>query len=159
MNADEAVMEFFPSVLGQDESKEAASKYQKKLEENGWGFWVMEKLSDGAFMGLVGLNRVDDLPIDDCVEVGWRLAKEYWGSGYATEAARACLEFAFTTLNLEEVVAITTVNNIRSQAVMERLGMHDAGKNFDHPKVAAATGLREHVVYKICRERFQKTTN
>lgn len=159
LNADEEVMEFLPMVLDYDESKEAASKYQNKIEKNGWGFWVTEKLEDGAFIGLIGLNWVDDLPIGECVEVGWRLVKEYWGSGYASEAARACLEFAFNTLNLEEVVAITTVNNLKSRAVMDRLGMYDTGESFEHPQVDAASGLREHVVYKISRERFQETTN
>ena len=159
LNGDEEVMKFFPSTLTFEESEQAASKYKRKIEENGWGFWVSERLSDRAFMGIVGLNCVDDLPIGDCIEVGWRLATPFWGFGYASEAARACLHFAFGELELDEVVAITTVNNIRSRAVMDRLGMIDARENFDHPKVDAATGLREHVLYKINKERFGQITN
>jgi len=154
LNSDEDVMEYFPSVLDYQQSKDAAHNYKTKIEKNGWGFWVTEKIDDGAFIGLVGLNRVDDLPIGDCVEVGWRLAKEYWGYGFATEAARACLEFAFTNLDLSEIVAITTVNNLKSQAVMHRLGMGDSRENFEHPKVDAASGLREHVLYKISKSQF-----
>lgn len=157
LNSDEDVMEFFPSVLDFEQSKEAAKNYKAKIAKNGWGFWVTEKIDDGAFVGLVGLNRVDDLPIGDCVEVGWRLAKDYWGFGFASEAAKACLEFAFTNLDLHEVVAITTVNNSRSRAVMDRLGMSDAKENFEHPKVDAASGLREHVLYTISREQFLDT--
>ncbi|NKB34539.1 MAG: GNAT family N-acetyltransferase [Pseudomonadales bacterium] len=159
LNADDAVMEFFPNTFNLEESKEFAEKYQRKIEKNGWGFWVTERLEDGAFIGLVGLNRVDDLPIGDCVEVGWRLAKDFWGFGYATEAARACLEFAFDELALDEVVAITTVNNTPSRRVMDRLDMIDSGENFEHPRVDDATGLKEHVLYKISRERFLQTTN
>lgn len=157
LNGDEEVMEFFPSVLDFEQSKEAAENYKSKIEKYGWGFWVTEKIDDGAFIGLVGLNRVDDLPIGDCVEVGWRLAKDYWGFGFASEAAKACLDFAFTDLDLTEVVAITTVNNSKSRAVMDRLGMSDSRENFEHPKVDASTGLREHVLYKISRERFIET--
>jgi RimJ/RimL family protein N-acetyltransferase len=159
LNADEEVMEFFPATLDYKESQKAATKYKSKIEENGWGFWVSERLNDGAFMGIVGLNRVDDLPIGDYVEVGWRLAKPFWGFGYASEAASACLDFAFKELALEEVVAITTVNNVRSRAVMERLGMYDSGENFAHPKVEAASGLKEHVLYKISRDRFEQSAS
>lgn len=154
LNADAAVMEYFPKVYNIEESRDFAAKYKSKIEQNGWGFWVTEKVDDDAFIGLVGLNRVDDLPIGDCVEVGWRLARDYWGFGYATEAASACLHFAFEELALDEVVAITTVNNIRSRAVMDRLGMKDSGENFEHPRVDAASGLREHVLYKIFRQEF-----
>ena len=154
LNADARVMEYFPSTLSHAESAERAAHYQARIEENGWGFWVAERIEDQAFIGLVGLNRVDDLPIGDCVEVGWRLGQAFWGKGYATEAARLCLQFAFDVLVLDEVVAITTVNNHRSQAVMERLGMTDSGQNFEHPRVDAASGLKEHVLYRIQRARF-----
>ncbi|HEX6240227.1 MAG TPA: GNAT family N-acetyltransferase, partial [Polyangiales bacterium] len=90
-----------------------------------------------------------------CVEVGWRLAAEHWGRGYATEAARAALETAFVHLGLDEVVSFTAVENLRSRRVMERLGMsHDAAGDFEHPGVAKGHRLRPHVLYRMSRARW-----
>ncbi len=154
MNADEEVMKFFPSTYDREETRQAIQKYSERITENGWGFWAAQRLEDCAFVGIIGLHRVDDLPLGDSVEVGWRLARSCWGLGYATEGAFACLDFAFTKIQLEEVVAITTLNNRKSQAVMTRLGMRDSGENFLHPRVPAESGLKEHVLFKITRRQF-----
>ena len=154
MNADPDVMRYFPSLLSRKESDALTGKLDNLVAEKGWGFWAAQRKSDGAFIGLVGLNQVDDLPFTSCMEVGWRLAKAYWGEGYATEAATASLHFAFSVLERDRVAAFTALTNSRSRKVMSRLGMEDRQKNFLHPKISESTGLKEHVYYEISRERF-----
>ncbi|PCJ28217.1 MAG: GNAT family N-acetyltransferase [SAR86 cluster bacterium] len=158
MCADPEVMEFFPELLSEDDSNLLADKFASQIAERGWGFWVAEHIEDGKFLGLVGLGQASDLPIDDAIEVGWRLAREHWGSGFATEAALASLCFAFETLALKETIAITAATNVRSQQVMERLGMKNNNENFQHPRVAEDSSLREHVLYKVDRQTFLKFT-
>jgi RimJ/RimL family protein N-acetyltransferase len=96
----------------------------------------------------VGLNIPStELPFSPCTEVGWRLAVDYWGYGYATEAARAALRVGFESLGLEEIVSFTTISNRRSRAVMERLGMKESGV-FEHPAVPVGNPLKEHCLYR-----------
>lgn len=150
MNADPIVMEYFPALLTIEESNEMAKRIESIIAEKGWGFWALEVREQ--FAGFVGLNEPGYLlPCSPCVEVGWRLAQEFWGYGYATEAANVALKFAFETLKLKEVVSFTAVSNVRSQAVMQRLKMHNTGENFEHPKVPIGHPLREHVLYRIER--------
>jgi RimJ/RimL family protein N-acetyltransferase len=106
-------------------------------------------------MGFVGLHQPEDLPFSPCTEVGWRLARPYWGCGYATEAARASLSFAFGRLGLSSVVAFTAVSNTRSQGVMRRLGM-TLESPFDHPRLPDDHPLRPHVLYRITHDRFAR---
>ncbi len=154
LNSDTAVMEFFPAPLAREESDALADRIVEKIETKGWGMWAVERVSDQCFLGFVGLNDTDETPKGDAVEIGWRLHRASWGSGYASEAARAALVFAFEMLNLPEVIAFTTVGNLRSRAVMERLGMSNTGQNFMHPRVAADSPLCEHVLYAIKAEQF-----
>jgi RimJ/RimL family protein N-acetyltransferase len=110
------------------------------------------EVNDGAaFVGFVGLQHVNfEAPFAPAVEIGWRLARSAWGHGYATEAALATLEFGFEALELREIVACTTPANLRSRAVMERLGMtRDPREDFDHPEVAAGHPLCRHVLYRL----------
>ena len=160
MSADLQVMEFFPNPLTSDESDALASKIEALIAEKGWGFWAVEIKDSQKFAGFVGLHEpMMDLPFSPCVEVGWRLGYEFWGQGYATEAANASLKFAFEKLELTEVVSFTATLNLRcslsgrrpSQAVMKRLKMQNTGKNFDHPNVPIDHPLREHVLYRIGR--------
>jgi RimJ/RimL family protein N-acetyltransferase len=152
MCADPDVMAYFPNVLTVEESDDKVDDARQKLTDQGWGFWAVEVKAGRAFAGGVGLNEPPyELPFSPCMEIGWHLAKPFWGQGYATEAGRAALEFAFNTLNLSEVVSFTSVLNLRSQAVMRRLGMRDVQQNFEHPLVPEGDRLREHVLYKICR--------
>lgn len=152
MSADLRVMEYFPNPLTADESHTLASKIEALITEKGWGLWAVEIKDSQKFAGFVGLNEPSYLlPCSPCIEVGWRLAQEFWGYGYATEAANVALKFAFETLQLTEVVSFTAVSNVRSQAVMKRLKMQNTGKNFAHPKVPIAHPLREHVLYRIGR--------
>ena len=150
LNADPKVMEYYPETLSEDESNNMADKIQSLLLERSWGFWAVELIDKKQFIGFVGLHKPSyDLPVTPCVEIGWRLAKEYWGKGYATEAAQEALKFAFKELKLNEVYSFTSVTNKRSWSVMERLGMQNTHCNFEHPIIPEGNPLREHVLYKV----------
>jgi RimJ/RimL family protein N-acetyltransferase len=153
LNADPAVMEFYPSVLARAESDALAARIRAALAERGWGLWAVEARAEGAFLGYVGLEvPALDLPVSPCVEIGWRLAAAHWGRGYASEAARAALAFGFDELGLHEIVSFTAVANARSRAVMERIGLAWSGETFLHPRLAADSPLRTHVVYRARRD-------
>jgi len=161
MNADPRVMEFFPHLLDRANSNEAASKMRARIDRDGYGLWAVEIKQTGAFAGLIGLNEMaPDIPVTPRREVGWRLAFNAWGHGYATEGAQAALRFAFEELDWPEVVAVTATINERSQRVMRRLGMvRDPGADFDHPRVPEGSRLRRHVLYRIDRERVGRAVN
>lgn len=153
MNADPTVMEFFYRPLSRAESDALADRFQAELDESGHCPWAVEEQSTGAFIGFVGIHAVPaQLPFAPATEVGWRLARPYWGRGYATEAATAAVRFGFGTLDMDKLVSFTSVINLRSRRVMERLGMtHDEGDNFDHPNIAEGHPLRPHVLYSLSR--------
>ncbi|MFT3721611.1 GNAT family N-acetyltransferase [Pseudorhodoferax sp.] len=150
MSADAEVMRYFPSTLSPQESDAMAERCRALIAERGWGFWAAEKASTGQFIGFIGLHvPAARLPCSPCVEVGWRLAKDHWGQGLATEGARACLGFAFAELKLAEVVAFTSVDNHRSEAVMRRLGMTRDAATFRHPALPGNHRLSEHCLYRV----------
>ena len=150
-------MEFYPKPLTEEESCSMGSKIQSLINERGWGFWAIEIPSQKKFIGFVGLHiPKENLPFSPCVEIGWRIAKEYWGQGYATEAAKESLRYAFTKLNLSEVVSFTTLSNFRSQAVMKKIGMSNTGNNFMHPDIETTHPQCEHVLYKISKLEWEK---
>ena len=154
LNADPNVMEHFPAPLSRVESDALARRADAFLAENGWGLWAVQLIENGRFVGFTGLTPVrPSLPFAPAVEVGWRLARWVWGRGYATEAATQALRVAFDDVGLNEVVSFTAAANVRSQAVMRRLGMtHDPVGDFDHPAVPTDSPLRPHVLYRIARD-------
>jgi RimJ/RimL family protein N-acetyltransferase len=156
LNADPAVMEFFYWPSPRESSDASIDAWQSQLASRGWSNWALELRATGEFRGFTGLSvprRV--LPFSPCVEVGWRLARRHWGQGYATEAARAALEVAFTRLDLPEIVSFTAIGNRRSRAVMERIGMRDAKEDFDYPGIPEGHGLRRHCLYRLTREAWK----
>ena len=157
MNADPRVMAFFPSCLTSAESDALADRIAAHFERHGFGLWALELPGVAPFAGCVGLALPGFVArFTPCVEIGWRLAFDHWGRGYATEAARLALARAFGPLGLREVVSFTTVGNRRSRAVMERLGMrHDVAEDFDHPSLADGHPLRRHVLYRLAAEGFK----
>ncbi|QDU54297.1 GNAT family N-acetyltransferase [Aeoliella mucimassa] len=158
LNGDATVMRYFPKTLTRSESDALAIKLQHRIAEQGWGFWAVELRDTGAFMGFVGLNRPDyALPIGPCVEIGWRMLQEYWGFGYATEAAQAALRVGFETLGLDEIVSYTATINLPSQRVMQRLGMQLDRDTFEHPLVPEGHPLRTHVVYRLTQQQWQES--
>jgi len=153
LSADERVMEFFPATLSREESDAMVERCRGQIAERGWGFWAVEHRPTGEFAGLIGLNvPTANFPFLPCVEIGWRLARPFWGQGLATEGARAALAFGFETLKLDEIVAFTAMINCRSRGVMVRLGMRDAGEPFEHPKIPEGHPLRSHVLYRLRRQ-------
>jgi RimJ/RimL family protein N-acetyltransferase len=156
LNADPRVMEFFPSVLERAASDALADRCESLIAERGWGFWAAEVKESNQFIGFVGLNvPVAELPFSPCVEIGWRLACQYWGQGYATEAAKRVLRAGFEDINLPEIVSFTSLRNIRSQSVMERIGMFKTAENFEHPLVPVGNLLREHCLYRLSRAQWR----
>jgi RimJ/RimL family protein N-acetyltransferase len=154
LNADRAVMEYLHGPLAATESDALVDRVEAHFATHGYGPWAVEIIGVTAFAGFIGLSVPRfTAPFTPCVEVGWRLAAQYWGRGYATEGARGALAFAFETLGLSEVVSFTVPANTRSRRVMERIGMtRDPADDFDHPLLAAGDPLRRHVLYRIRRE-------
>lgn len=159
LNADPAVMEHFPSMLTRAQSDALVVRIRARFEEHGWGLWALEVPGVAPFVGFTGLVRQTfRAPFTPAVEIGWRLARDAWGQGYATEAALAALERGFGT-GLDEIVSMTSTTNLRSQAVMRRLGMHrDPADDFDHPNVPIGSPLRRHVLYRLRREEWARPT-
>jgi len=158
LNADPRVMEFFPSTLSRAESDAFVASIRALFDEKGFGLWAVEVPGAIALAGFVGLAVPHfEAHFTPCVEVGWRLATEAWGRGYATEAAVAALDFGFEQAELGEIVSFTVVANRPSRAVMERLGMqHDPHEDFDHPRLPPGHRLQRHVLYRIQAEEWRR---
>jgi RimJ/RimL family protein N-acetyltransferase len=151
LNTHPAVVESLGSSPTRTQSDATVDFINEELAREGWGLWAVEVVGGPAFVGMVGLHRVQaELPCAPAVEVGWRLHPDQWGRGYATEAAAAAVAFGFEQAGLPEIVAFTTTLNVRSQAVMTRVGMtRDPGGDFDHPALPEGSPLRRHVLYRI----------
>jgi len=158
LNADPWVMEYFPRALDRAESDALAARIAAHFTRHGFGLWAVEAPGRAEFIGFVGLAvpsvHAHFMP---AVEIGWRLAPEHWGSGYATEAARAALAFGFRALGLDEIVSFTVPANWRSRRVMERLHMkHSPADDFEHPALPAGHRLRPHVLYRLARGEWRR---
>jgi RimJ/RimL family protein N-acetyltransferase len=151
MNADPKVMEYFPALLSRAESDASIQRFEEHFDLRGFGLWAVEALDVAPFIGYVGLRRVPwPAPFTPCVEVGWRLAAQFWGQGFASEAAQAAFQFGFDSLGLDEIVSFTVPANWRSRRVMERIGMvHCPDEDFPHPMLPADHPLSRHVLYRI----------
>ena len=151
LNADPEVMRHFMSTMSRDQSDAFVDKIEAAFDERGWGLWALEV--DGVFIGYTGLQPVSfPAHFTPAVEIGWRLARDAWGHGYASEAARAAAAFGFAQLDLDELVSFTTTANARSRAVMDRIGMtHDPADDFGHPRYPAGHRIHAHVLYRLAR--------
>lgn len=153
MNADPEVREHLGPPLTAEQSAASMGGFHDDLNRNGFGFWAVQVRATGEFIGFTGLDPVDEAMPFTGVEAGWRLARSAWGHGYATEAARAALEYGFVTVGLPEILAITTKTNLRSQAVMRRIGMStDPAEDFDDPEVEQGPLCRQ-VLYRKLRSQ------
>ncbi len=144
-------MRFFDGTLAFDDAEEAVHRYAAREAAAGFCMWAMERVSDGAFLGLAGLQHVPyEAPFTPTVEVGWRLARAHWGHGYASEAACLSLAYGFGPCGLREIVAVATPANTRSLAVMERAGMRrDVEGDFEHPAMREGHPWRRHALYRV----------
>lgn len=155
LNGDPEVMRHFPRTLSRAESDTLAERQRTLIAERGWGLWAVE--APEGFIGFVGLSEPRfEAHFTPAVEVGWRLAREHWGHGFASEAARAAVADGFARVRLDEVVSFTSATNLRSQRVMERIGMtRDPADDFDHPRVPEGHRLRRQVLYRLPRPAGQ----
>jgi RimJ/RimL family protein N-acetyltransferase len=151
MSADPQVMKYFPSTLGREASDRSIDAWLAQFAERGWSNWAIELRTTGQFVGFAGLTvPVRQLPFSSCVEIDWRLARPFWGSGYATEAAREVLRVGFEEVGLGEIVSFTAAANERSWAVMERIGM-TRDKDFGYPAFEEGHPLWLHRLYRMGR--------
>ena len=159
MNADPAVMEFFASPPSPAASDASIDAWQAQFAAQGWSNWAVELRESSEFVGFTGLSVPRrTFSFSPCVEVGWRLARRFWGRGFATEAARAALRVAFERLSLSEIVSFTAVGNLRSRAVMERIGMRNTNQDFEYPGIIEGHPLRLHCLYRITRAEWASIT-
>jgi RimJ/RimL family protein N-acetyltransferase len=150
LNADPRVMEHFPALIPRERSDASVDACINAFATRGWGNWAVERRDSGEFIGFTGLSIPQrQFHFSPCVEVGWRLAHAHWGHGFASEAARAALAVGFERLGLDEIVSMTACTNIRSQAVMRRIGLVDTGEVFEHPGVPEGHALRPHCLFKL----------
>ena len=159
MNADPAVVEHLQGPMSRDRSDDFIDRIEAHWDEHGWSLWAVEVVDASPLVGYVGLWPADYVA-PGTVEVGWRLARGAWGRGYATEAAREALRFGFTEVGLDEIVSFTVPQNIRSRAVMERIGLvRDPTRDFDHPRVdpRAYPQLVRHVFYALSRSEWARS--
>lgn len=151
LNSDPAVMATIGPVMSRSESDAFMNRIEARFDEHGFGLWCVDLLDggDGEPIGFTGLA----MPwFRDGVEVGWRLRSEHWGLGYAPEAARACIDYGFDVVGLDEIISFTAATNTKSQRVMQKLGMtRDETADFDHPGVPEGSPLRPHVLYRLRR--------
>lgn len=156
MNADPDVMRYFPSLLTREESDASIDHWLGQFAERGWSNWAVERRDTGEFIGFIGLSVPRrSLPFSPCVEIGWRLRREAWKHGYATEGALGCLGLGFERLGLDEIVSFTALLNRPSIAVMERIGLRNAHADFEHPALAEGHPLRAHCLYRLGREQWR----
>lgn len=149
MNADNEVMKYFPKTLSADESYEFYEAIVAKFHDFGFGLYAVEEKERNEFIGFIGFHEATfETDFTPCIEIGWRLKKEAWGKGYATEGAEACLHYGFTELGFREIYSFTAEVNTPSQNVMRKIGM-DFNTYFDHPKLPIESPLKRHVLYHI----------
>jgi [ribosomal protein S5]-alanine N-acetyltransferase len=153
MNMDKEVMRYFPSIQNEAETTAQIARIKQHFNDYGYGLYALERKDTGAFIGFTGFAhpRFESF-FTPCVEIGWRLNKEHWNMGFATEAARACIKFGFGELNFNEIVSFTAVVNLPSINVMKKSGLSMVGE-FEHPLVKEGHVLRSHVLYKIALKK------
>jgi len=159
LNGDPEVMHHFPSTLTPQQSDEMIDRMSAAWRDRGFGLWAVERRDTTVFIGFVGLSAPSwQASFTPCVEVGWRLAKQHWGNGYAPEAATAVLDWGFANVELpdDQIVSFTTQGNLSSQRVMQKIGMtRDLDGDFDHPLLPDWVD-RRHVLYRINRRQYDE---
>jgi RimJ/RimL family protein N-acetyltransferase len=149
MNADDNVMEFFPNTRTKAESDALVERLQEHYTDFGFTFYAVDLLETNQFIGFIGMiNTSFEAYFTPCVEIGWRLQKESWGFGYATEGAKRCIKYGFKELNFKEIYSITPLKNSKSENVMLKIGMQKEG-TFEHPKIEDGHWLKTELLYKI----------
>lgn len=156
MGQDHQVMEYFPKLLNKDESIAMIERMKARFNQYGFCFYACELKQDQSFIGFIGLNvPAFSAPFTPCVEIGWRIASQYWGNGYATEGALKCLEIGFNQFKLKEIVSIAVKDNLKSIHVMEKIGMQrDHSGDFLHPLLPESNRPAPHILYRMQEKHF-----
>jgi len=151
INSDDAVMEFFPFKPSRGDTKNFIGRMQKMQEEKGFCYFAVEIIENSEFIGFIGLCEQSYLQeLNPFVDIGWRLAKNSWNQGFATEGALACLEYGFTTVGLEKIYSVAPKINKKSELIMKKIGMYYV-RNFEHPKLLDYPNLKTCVFYEISK--------
>ncbi len=151
INADKDVMEFFPDIQDETVTANALQRMNQLYAQKGYCFFAVDLLETGDLIGFIGFNdQVNEADFTPCVEIGWRLKKEVWNKGLASEGALTCLDYAFTQLGLTKIYAITPKINLRSERIMQKAGLRKE-KNFHFVLLKDSPHLEECVLYSIQR--------
>ncbi len=154
MNADDSVMEHFPTRLSEEETKAYMVRLHDHYKIWGYTYYAVDLKESDEFIGFIGLAYKEyHATFTPCVDIGWRLKSRAWGKGYATEGAKRCLEHGFQDLGLDRIIATCTVNNLKSEAVMKKIGMTMKG-HFDHPSLKDYPEMQNCIWYEILKEEF-----
>lgn len=149
MNSNPAVMQHFPKILSVSESNELYELLKTHFETYGFTYFAVDELSSGNFIGFIGMkHQTYEAPFTPAIDIGWRLAPRYWGKGYATEGANACMERAYEQFGIARIVSVCTHTNTASERVMIKLGMKKE-MEFEHPKLNAHPQLNPCLVYSV----------
>jgi RimJ/RimL family protein N-acetyltransferase len=154
LNGDPQVGAWLAGILDRSQSDALMDRINTHIADNGFGLWGLALKDENRIVGFCGLTtvKVGALPVGPCIEMGWRLMPHLWGHGLASEGAHAALQWGFTHLKTEEVLAFTATTNLASQGVMRKIGMvADPARDFDHPSLSPDHPLRRHVVYAAHR--------
>lgn len=162
ISSDPMVMEHFPALQDNVATQALIDHINQHYETFGYAAYAVEIKDTHEFIGFVGLNHPPfEIPNfhpkgSPIVEIAWRLSSKHWGQGYATEAAQAVLYYAFTELNLQEIISFTVPANTKSRHVMEKIGLnHSEADDFDHPKLEENSHLKRHVLYRLARDNYE----
>jgi len=156
INQDPQVMEYFPSLQDLKTTKKLVERINNHFDKYGYTVYACERKDTSEFIGFIGLFTPEfDAQFTPATEIGWRLSSKHWGLGFATEGAKAVLNYAFNDLKIPEIVSFTAMNNLKSINVMKKIGLHHNKKDdFDHPKLDVSSNLRRHVLYRLRYNEF-----
>ena len=158
MNSDSEVMKYFPEKFrpGSEQSLKSVNNFMKHYEDHGFTYFATDYLPDNTFIGFIGMKWIEyEVFFGPAIDIGWRLRKEYWGKGLATEGAKACLEYYFQNFNQTRIVSLTPVKNYASEKVMKKIGMKKVS-TFKHPLIDQNDNLCEHVLYEVNEDDFAR---
>lgn len=147
INTDKNVMEFFPIIPTKKETEDFIKRMQNQFAEKGFCYFAVDILENNEFIGFIGLSKQTfEADFTPCVDIGWRLKKSVWNKGYATEGAKACLNYGFKKLNLKTIYSVAPILNVESQHIMKKIGMKKYS-TFLHPKISNISDLKECIIY------------